>query len=54
MSTTTIERLNPFIPEFIADPYKYYRRYREQDPVHWGVSSNPKLPGAGTSSVIKT
>lgn len=41
-----IERLNPFLPEVIADPYTVYRRYREEDPVHWGISSNPKLPGA--------
>ncbi len=45
-SFTTIERLNPFIPEVIADPYPVYSRYREQDPVHWGISSNPRLPGA--------
>jgi cytochrome P450 len=46
MTTTTIERLNPFTPEFIKDPYPHYQRYREQDPVHWGISSNPNLPGA--------
>lgn len=46
MSNYTIERLNPFIREVIADPYTVYRRYREEDPVHWGVSANPKLPGA--------
>lgn len=46
MSVSTIERLNPFLPEVIADPYTVYRRYREEDPVHWGVSSNPNLPGA--------
>ncbi|MBW4491192.1 MAG: cytochrome P450 [Trichocoleus desertorum ATA4-8-CV12] len=44
--STAIERLNPFLPEVIADPYPIYRRYREIDPVHWGVSSNPRLPGA--------
>jgi cytochrome P450 len=41
-----IERVNPFLPEFIANPYPFYRRYREEDPVHWGVSSNPRLSGA--------
>lgn len=45
MSISTIARLNPFIPEVIADPYPVYRRYREEDPVHWGISSNPRLPG---------
>jgi cytochrome P450 len=46
MSTSTIERLNPFLAKVTSDPYTYYRRYREQDPVHWGVSSNPNLSGA--------
>ncbi len=46
MSISTIERLNPFLAEVIADPYTVYRRYREEDPVHWGLSSNPRLPGA--------
>lgn len=46
MTISTIERLNPFVPEVIEDPYKFYRRYREEDPVHWGVASNSKLPGA--------
>ncbi|MFN6462834.1 MAG: cytochrome P450 [Nostoc sp. DedVER02] len=41
-----IERFNPFLPEVIADPYTVYRHYREEDPVHWGISSNPQLPGA--------
>lgn len=46
MTTSTIEKLNPFLPEVIADPYTYYSRYREHDPVHWGVSPNPRLGGA--------
>lgn len=46
MTTSAIERLNPFLPEVIQDPYTYYRRYREHDPVHWGVSANPNLSGA--------
>ena len=25
---------NPYLPEFHADPYPFYRRLREQDPVH--------------------
>ena len=33
MATTEIE-FNPFLPEFHADPYPFYRRLREQDPVH--------------------
>lgn len=46
MTISTIKRLNPFLPEVIADPYTVYRRYREEDPVHWGISSNPRLSGA--------
>ncbi|MBW4541090.1 MAG: cytochrome P450 [Myxacorys chilensis ATA2-1-KO14] len=45
MTSSTILRLNPFTPEVIADPYPIYRRYRELDPVHWGISSS-RLPGA--------
>ncbi len=26
---------NPFVPEFRRDPYPFYRRLREADPVHW-------------------
>ncbi len=26
---------NPFLPEFRRDPYPFYRRLREADPVHW-------------------
>ena len=33
MATTEAE-FNPFLPEFHADPYPFYRRLREQDPVH--------------------
>jgi cytochrome P450 len=33
MATQT--RFNPFAAEVMADPYPYYRRMREQDPVHW-------------------
>jgi cytochrome P450 len=33
MTTATVE-FNPFLPEFIADPYPFYRRLREQDPIH--------------------
>jgi cytochrome P450 len=45
MTNSTIERLNPFLPEVISDPYKIYDRYRNQEPVHWGISSNPQLGG---------
>ncbi len=32
--TTSEVLFNPFLPEFHADPYPFYRRLREQDPVH--------------------
>src|SRR6185369_16676165 len=33
MATTEV-LFNPFQPEFHADPYPFYRRLRELDPVH--------------------
>jgi pimeloyl-[acyl-carrier protein] synthase len=32
---TTEARFNPFDTAVMADPYPYYRRMREEDPVHW-------------------
>ena len=29
-----------FTPEVIADPYAYYGRLRDEDPVHWMKSTN--------------
>jgi cytochrome P450 len=46
MSISTLERLNPFLPEIIADPYPVYSHYRETDPVHWGIAANRQLSGA--------
>ncbi len=46
MTISTLERLNPFLPEVIADPYPVYRHYRENDPVHWGIAANRQLSGA--------
>ncbi len=28
-------QFNPSLPEVQADPYPFYKRLREQDPVHW-------------------
>ena len=33
MATTEV-LFNPFLPEFHADPYPFYRRLREREPVH--------------------
>src|SRR5262249_40581476 len=32
--------------EFRADPYPFYRRLREEDPVHWGMPFEPYFDGA--------
>jgi pimeloyl-[acyl-carrier protein] synthase len=36
---------NPLVPQFRSDPYPFYRRYREEDPVHW--NGLPTRPGQG-------
>jgi hypothetical protein len=46
MTILTLERLNPFLPEVIANPYPVYSHYRETDPVHWGMAAKPQLSGA--------
>jgi cytochrome P450 StaP len=32
--------------EFLVDPYSFYRRLREEDPVHWGLPFEPNFEGA--------
>jgi cytochrome P450 len=39
-----LDRYNPSL-DFAVDPYPIYQRYREQDPVHWGLPHDPRLPG---------
>jgi len=46
MNVSTLERLNPFVPEVIANPYPVYSHYREIDPVHWGIAAKQQLSGA--------
>ena len=36
---------NPFDPAFQADPYPFYRRLREADPVHWVDLPPVEIPG---------
>ena len=36
---------DPFHPEFLEDPYRFYAAYREADPVHWGAPPEPMAPG---------
>jgi len=41
-----MEPFDPRWPELIADPYPVYARYRAADPVHWGISPDPRFPGS--------
>jgi cytochrome P450 StaP len=34
-----------FRPEFRFDPYPFYRRLRDEDPIHWGTSFEPTIAG---------
>lgn len=40
-----LPRLNLASPQFQANPYRAYDIYRAREPVHWGISQNPNLPG---------
>jgi len=42
----TLPRLNPFVPDFVADPYRTGARYQAEEPVHWGEAAMSHLPGA--------
>jgi cytochrome P450 len=37
---------NPVDPSLLGDPYPTYARYREADPIHWGLASMSDLPGS--------
>lgn len=39
------EMFNFFLPEFRQNPYIFYQRLREHDPVHWGISFEPGIEG---------
>src|SRR5215472_6315347 len=34
-----------FLPEFRQNPYTFYKRLRETDPIHWGISFEPGIAG---------
>ena len=38
--TANAKWFDPFDPTIVVDPYPYYRRMREQDPIHW----NDQIP----------
>jgi len=39
--------LPPFDPrlEFDADPHPVYARYRQEDPINWGLPNDPRFAG---------
>jgi cytochrome P450 len=39
-------QFDPRWPELISNPYPTYRHYREVEPIHWGISPDPRFPGA--------
>ncbi|HEU0301874.1 MAG TPA: cytochrome P450 [Longimicrobium sp.] len=41
-----LEPFDPAFPELRADPHPVYRRYREREPIHWGLSGLAGYPGA--------
>lgn len=40
-----LEPFSPLSPEYRANPYAVYSTYRTLDPVHWGTSPQPGIPG---------
>jgi len=40
----TLSRFDP-AQEYDWNPYPTYARYRDEDPVHWGLPHDPRLPG---------
>jgi cytochrome P450 len=40
----TLPQFDPAF-EVAADPYPIYARYREQDPIHWGLPNDPRFAG---------
>jgi cytochrome P450 len=45
MDEVAVERYDPYHPDALRSPYRFYRRLRAEDPVHWGVSGEPGRPG---------
>ena len=41
-----LERFDPFLPAIHEDPYPFYARLREEDPIHWGMPFLASQPGA--------
>ena len=45
-SRTALPRFDPVEPALLGDPYPIYARYRNADPIHWGMASMSDLPGS--------
>ena len=57
----TVVQDDMFTPDVIADPYAYYGRLRDEDPVHWNERNKVWMPAlsilsnqAANSSVRRT
>ena len=42
---TPLARFDPLAPDVLPDPYPHYARLRCYDPIHWGLSDDPAVPG---------
>jgi cytochrome P450 len=45
-SNKIARQFDPRWPELISNPYPVYQHYREAEPIHWGISPDPRFPGA--------
>jgi pimeloyl-[acyl-carrier protein] synthase len=45
LPVSSSDMFNFFLPEFRQNPYPFYQRLRESDPVHWGISFEPGIDG---------
>lgn len=45
-ASAELEQFDPKAPEVLHAPYPIFHRYREADPVHWGVAGLAGFPGA--------
>lgn len=45
LASNTLGQFEPFAQEIFDDPYPVFDRYRNEDPVHWGLTVDPRLPG---------
>ncbi len=40
------QQFDPRWPQLASNPYPTYRHYREAEPIHWGISPDPRFAGA--------